>query len=183
MKRFIGWTFILLLLTVVGVSIFYKFYLPGLIADALVQEKEPAYIPTFVQTKIKKYKAPVNKGAEDVIREIHKSNVSLDQILVAIDKTEAEQVYSMLDELNDTEIKNTNQVFDLASRHFPVDFDIEVLRKPFNKNVTMAMIKKGITQANEKREEEGVDPEMAKSVIKQILRQKEQDFNKAMSGD
>lgn len=183
MKRFIGWTFILLLLTAVGVFIFYKFYLPGVIADALVQEKEPAYIPKFVQTKIRKYKAPVNKGAEDVIQEIHKSDISLDQILEAIDKTEAEQVYSMLDELSHTEIKNTNQVFDLASRHFPVNFDIEVLRAPFIKNVTMAMIQKGLAQANEKRGEEGVDPEMAKSVIKQILRQKENDFNRAVSGD
>jgi hypothetical protein len=180
MKKFIGWSLAIIVLLAISVFIFYKFYFPTLVADVLTQDKASSYIPKFVNKRIQRYKAPVNKGAADVIEEIHRSNVTLDQILEAVDNTQEEQVYEMLDELNSSKPKSTNQVFDLAKKHFPVDFDIEVLRAPFNKNVNMTMIKKGLSQANARRGEEGVDPEMAKAVVKQILRQKEKEYNRAV---
>lgn len=182
MKKFIGWMIAFLLVAGIASFIFYKFYVPVLVAEAFVEKENPAYIPRFVQARIEEYKAPVNEGASDIIVEIHRADVRLADLLEAIDRADEDQVHMMLDELSQRRITNTNQVFDIAKKYFTVDFDIEVLRKPFNENVDMAMIRKGLKQAAYYRNEDPVDPEMARAVIKQILIQKEKEYQKSMNG-
>jgi hypothetical protein len=182
MKTFFGWMVALIIIGAIAALFFYKYYLPGLVAKALVQQEEPPYIPKFVQTRISRYKAPVNKGAEDVIREMHRRNVDIDQVLKAIDETEEEQIYLMLDELNQTRVTDTDQVFNVAKKYFRTDFDLEVLRKPFNENVDTAMIRKGLKQAAYHRNEEPIDPEMAKAILKQVLVQKEREYRRNLGG-
>lgn len=160
--------------------VFYKFYLPGLVADAIVEDNAPSYMPKFVENRMKKYKAPLNKGANDVIQEIHKSDVTLEQILDAIDRTEDRQVYAALDELGRSKVKNTNQVFDIAKKYINADFDVEVLRKPFNENISMAMIKRAMGYAEGYRKDESFDPEMAKAIAKKLLIQKEKEYRQSM---
>jgi hypothetical protein len=178
MKKFGIWLLALVITAGIGAYVFYKFYLPGLVAKELVKDEESVYVPRFVKAKIRKYKAPVNKGAHDVIKEMHKSNVTLEQLLQAIDETEEEQVRGMLAELNQINLKSTDQVFDVAKKHFTPGFDIEILRKPFNDNVSLDMVKNGLKQANSYASQADLDPEMAKAVAKQILIQKEKEYNR-----
>jgi hypothetical protein len=180
MRKIVAWFVALLVLMAIGTAVFYKFYLPQVLAAAIVKEEDQAYIPMFVKAKIKEYKKPVNKGAEDVIREMHRSNVTLQQILETIDRTEPEQVDALLSELEDTRIVSTDQVFDIGKKYIAADFDLEVLRRPFTENVDTSMIKKGLRKAEYHREEAMMDPAMAKAVVKQILIQKEKEFRQAM---
>lgn len=182
MKKLLTWIVALLLIAGVGGFIFYKFYLPDLVADALITKKDtPGYIPKYIKIRVQKYKAPVNKGAEDVIQHIHERQISLDQVFKTIDETEEEQIYDILSELNHTKLKNPDQVFDIAKKHLHTDFDIEVLREPFNENVDLKLIRKGISYANAYRHDASISPEMAKAVIKRILLRKEKEFNHRMN--
>jgi hypothetical protein len=183
MKKFVAWLFAFLVLVAVAGVFFYKYYLPEMVAAALVKEEEQPYIPKFVQARIKKYKEPVNKGAEDVIREIHRSQVTLQQILETIDRTEPEQVQAMLDELSDTRIVSEDQVFDIGKKYIRADFDVEVLRVAFKENVDTSMIRKGLRQAEYHRNEVPIDPDMAKAIVKQVLIQKEKEYKRAMHQD
>jgi hypothetical protein len=180
MRKVLAWLFAFLIFTAIAGVVFYKFYLPAMLAAAIVRDEAPAYIPKFVQARIREYRAPVNKGAEDVINEMHRSNVSLQQILAAIDKTEPENVYAMLSELEETRITSTDQVFDIGKKYIDADFDLEILRRPFNENVDTAMIRKGLRTAEYHRQEALVDPAMAKAIVKQVLIQKEKEFSRAL---
>jgi hypothetical protein len=160
----------------------FKFYMRRMIANAIVSPNElPTYIPEKVREKVRKVKAPVNQGAEAIINSLHQSKkVTLDQILKAIDNVTEEQAYAMLELLNKTQIKNTDQVFDLAKEHFPVDFDVEIFRKAYHEKVSLRMIRKAIAYGNKYEQTQEMDFESARSIVKQILIQKENELNKVM---
>ena len=101
----------------------------------------------------------------------------------AEDETEEEQAYAFLDELNRSEIESPDQVFNMAKRHFPVEFNVEIFRKPFNDKVTIATIRKGVRYANMYKTKEEFDITTAKSVVKQILLQKEEEFRRMTNID
>lgn len=180
MKKFLIWVLALFIVFAVAGIIFYKVYLPGLVAEAIAEDQTPGYVPRFVEVRMKKYKAPLNKGAGDVIREIHESNVSLEQVLQAIDRTEPEQVHAALDELGNSNPKTTDEVFDIASKYVNADFNVEILRKPFNENVNMSMVKRAMGYAEGYRNDDTIDPEMAKAVAKKLLIQKEKEYRQSM---
>src|SRR5687768_5962256 len=103
MRKFALFLLTLIVIIGVGAFIFYKFYLPDMVAEALIKDETPSYVPVAVKNKLEKFKAPMNKASEDVIAQMHESNLSLDQILKAIDETEEQDVHAALYELNSTE--------------------------------------------------------------------------------
>jgi hypothetical protein len=177
-------TLIILGIICLGVACFVavQTFLPKVVAEAIVSEEEiPSYVPGKIKKKIEKIKKPLNENAEAVISTMHKSGVTLEQVLKAIDNTTEDQVYAMLDEMNATQIDNIDQVFEMAKRHFPVDFDVEAFRKPYHEKVSMKLIKKGLRYANRHRRDGDIDPESARSIVKRILIQKEKKFNEIMN--
>ncbi len=181
MKKVLIWVIGLFVVFAAAGFIFYRFYLPGLVAEAIVKDETPAYVPKFVELRMKKYKAPLNKSAGDVIREIHESNVSLEQVLEAIDRTPPRQIYAALDELDNSKPKTTDEVFNIASKYVAADFDIEILRQPFKENVDMSMVKRAMGYAEGHRNDDTIDPEMAKAVAKKLLIQKEKEYRQSMA--
>jgi hypothetical protein len=167
----------------IGSYIAFKIYMQKMIAHAIVSPNElPSYLPEKVKEKVKKVKVPVNQGAEAIIITMQQSQkVTLDQILKAIDNVTEQQAYAMLDTLNNTKIQNTDQVFDIAKQHFPVDFDVEIFRKAYREKVSMRLIKKGISYGNRFKKNQDMDFESARSILKQILIQKEHELNKVMT--
>jgi hypothetical protein len=149
------------------------------VANAMVEEEVPAFIPSAVKQKIEKYKVPLNDAAGDVVSELHKSNVDLEQVLKAIDENSDKEFYAAIDELNSAELKNSDQAFDILKKHFKTDFDMELLRNAFTKNVDVKTIRKNLKQINEYRDQQLMDPEVAKEVIKKVLIEKEEEFKKA----
>jgi hypothetical protein len=176
MRKFLIVLLLIIAMVAMGSYIFYKVYFPGVVAEAIASAETPGYLPKFLQKKIKAVSTPVNAGAEDVIKQIHLSQISIDKILAMIDNTTEKQAYLFLDELNQSELKNTDQVFDIAKKHFPADFDVEILRKPFNENVNLKMIEKGISFANNNRKLKDIDIETAKAIAKKILLEKEKEL-------
>jgi hypothetical protein len=156
--------------------VLYYFYFPQIIANAIVTDELPGYIPRRILNHIDHYRIPINKGSEDLVREIHLAKIPMQKILSAIDATSEDEAYNLLDDLNATSVKNTDQVFDIIKKHFDTDFDVEVFRKPFTENVDMKMVRKGMKYANTNRKTKDVDVETARAIIKQVLINKEKEL-------
>ena len=155
--------------------IFYQIYLPHLIAEAVIADDVPDYIPRRFQHKIEAVRRPLNKGSEDVVKEMHKANIPMEKMLAMIDHTTEAQAYGMLEELNQTKLTDTDQVFEIIKKHFPAEFDLEVFRKSFNDHVDLKMIKKAMRYGNMNRRTKDIDIETAKAIAKKILVEKEKE--------
>lgn len=160
----------------------YTVYLPDVVAESIVSGEVSPVVPDKYRHQLERAHKPVNRGADMLISTLYQASIPLEEILKAIDGISEREAYAMLDELNQTELQSQNQVFDLLKRRFPVDFDVEVLREPFRRQVSMATVRKGIASANQLRESQEVDFETARGVVKRILILKEQEFNQALTG-
>jgi hypothetical protein len=162
---------------VIAVGLYwYKNYFPDMIAEAVVSDQLPPYIPKYIQVKIEEFRKPVNAGAENMVVEMHRQNIPVEKIVETIDKATEQQTYAFLDELNAKGIKNTDQVFDIGKKYFPADYDVEVFREPFKENVDLRTIRKGIHYANVNRRSNDISIPMLKEIAKKILLQKEKDY-------
>lgn len=171
MKKLLIWGLALVILVAIGAVVFYRYYAPKLVAEAIVKEETPSYLPAGVKSKLKKYKKPINDAATDVVTSMKEKGVSIDQINTTIDELSEEDLKAMSINLKDANPQTTEQVFDLIKPHINADFDAEVLRKPFNQHVNMKMIQRAIKQLNNENAHE-MDLEIIKSVTKSILSQK-----------
>jgi ABC-type xylose transport system substrate-binding protein len=155
----------------------YEVYFPQMIAESITSE-HISLVPDQIEHRFEKIRKPVNDGAGVVVEAMHNSGVTMDQILKAIDEAREEQAYAFLDELNRSEITSPDQVFSMAKKHFPVDFNVEIFRRPFNEKVSIATIRKGVRYANIYKDKEEFDVATAKSIVKRILLEKEEEFKR-----
>lgn len=153
----------------------FRACLPHLLARAVVSKSLASYLPGQFRKKVKTIHAPINNGAEAMLKKMDESGISLDQVLAALDNTTEEDAYAFLDEVNKTQPRNTNEVFDIAKKYFHGDFDIEPFRAPFNQHFGIVQIRKAIALANVNRREKKVDLKTARKIVKEILRQKEKE--------
>jgi hypothetical protein len=168
--------FIACLLGFAGYSL-YRYYFADFIANAIVKESLPAFVPKRMQNKMKEISAPLNNSTEAMLQKMHDSDIPIDRVVKAIDNTTEEQAYDLLDDLNQAKPKNTNEVFDIAKRHLAADFDIEPFRKPFNDHVGMKDIRKGLQYANHNRTSKDIDFATAKVIFKNIVLRKEEEYS------
>lgn len=154
----------------------YQLYFPAMVAKGISNEYNFLIPPRF-HDNIEEFSEPLNDGALKTVEAMHKSGLSIDEVLKAIDEASEDQALALLDELNRTDIKDADHFFNLVKKHFPVSFDAEIFRKPFTDKVTVQNIKKGIRYANIYKERGEIDAETVKSIAKRILIQKEAEFN------
>lgn len=167
----------LLILAIVGGGIYigYREMMPALIAEATVSQSLSAYIPKRLKTRLEAIKNPFNEGAEAMIRKMHASEVPLDNVLRSIDNITEEQAYAFLDEANATKPANTDEIFSLAKKHFPAEFDVEVFRESFNEHVEMKQIRNAFVYANMNRKSNDVEFATAKAILKKLIIEKEKE--------
>lgn len=175
---------ILLVLIVVGIVIWiggyiaYTVYFPKVVAQALVSENKPPYLPKRLLNKIEEVRGPINKSTENFIIALKKADVPMTKVYDAIENTSEEQAYQMLDELNDSRITDPNQAFDIFKKHVHTDFDVEPFRATFNQNVDPKMIRRLIQYANMNRRMNEIDIPTAKAIAIQLLKEKEKEIFK-----
>lgn len=180
MKRLLVVTLVILSALGLSAYFFYRSCMADIIARAVISESIPSYVPSQIQKRLEKIRAPLNKGTEAVLKKMHESEIPLDQVLKAVDNTTEEQAYAFLDEVNSSKPGSTNQVFDIAKKYFSADFDIEVFREPFNEHITMKQVRIAIAYANANRKEKNIDVVTEKAIVKKILVEKEKGIRKSM---
>jgi hypothetical protein len=177
MKKLL-WVILILAITFcVAGFVFYKLYLPALVADVLTKAETPSYVPAFVQNKIEKYKVPINKGAGDFVTELHRQNVPVQEVINTIDETSEEEIEAALNELKDQDIKTTDEAFDIIVRHVNSEMNLEIFRAPFKRNVEVKTIQKFLSDDDFNTYRESLDPAMVKEVAKKVLLEKEAEYN------
>jgi len=172
------WIFGVLAIVIFGGYIGYKkIILPRYLAKLILDEKDaPSIIPNRYAKRLVKARKRINAGVDSTLVVIHRNNITMDQLLKAIDDVKDEDVYWCLDELNSIRITNSDQVFDIGKKYFKPDFDVELFRPDFRRYVTLPMIKKGLKYANKQRDDPEMDSETAKTIAKQILIEKEKKY-------
>jgi hypothetical protein len=176
MKKAFTISLIVIALAAIAMFVWYKQYFPKMVAEAVVAEELPAYLPRHVRMKIDEFRLPVNASAEKMIEKIHTENIPFEKVIETIDNATEEQTDAFIDELAATKITSTDQVFDIGKKHFPVDYDVEAFREPFNQNVDLRVIRKGIAYASANRRSNDVDLVTLKEIAKKILVQKEKEY-------
>jgi hypothetical protein len=176
MKKLLIVLLVLVVVAVIGGMLWYKHYFPKMVAEAVAAEELPAYIPQHIQVKINEFRKPVNASAEKVIEKMHEENIPFQKLIETIDNATEEQTNGLIEELASTSLQSTNQVFDIGIKHFPVDYDVEAFREPFNQNVDIRLIRKAINYANTNRQTNDVDLPTLKEIAKKVLVQKEKEY-------
>src|SRR6188768_830020 len=83
----------------------YQAYFPIMVAKSFDSETS-SLLPKEMKRKIEKVRQPVNDGANTIIAQIHQSDdVTLEDVLRAIDNASEEQAFALLDTLNTMKIK------------------------------------------------------------------------------
>lgn len=176
MKKILGWILAVVLILAIGGTLLYKFYLPQMIAEAVITDgASPAYVPKVVERQISRYKVPISNAATDIVKSMRASDITMDQVFEAIDKTEPQHIQMAFDELQKADLKTPDDAFNIFKKHINADFDVELLREPFTKNVNMKMIRVATKKANQYNED-SVDADLVKAIIKNILLQKEKEL-------
>lgn len=157
----------------------YKAIMPGIIAEAVTSDSLPEYIPKRLHTRVEAIRKPINKGTGAMIETMHESNIPLEMVLAAIDDVTEEQAYGFLDEINRVNPSSTDEVFNVAKKHFPTGFDPEVFREPFKKHFQMKQIRNAIAYANLNRKSNDVDIATAKAILKKIIIEKDKEVANA----
>ena len=157
----------------VGGYYLYRTVMTDVIAEVVIADSLPDYIPKRIQSRIQGITAPVNKGAEAVLHQMHTSDIPMEQLLAVIDETSEAQVYSLIDELNNTRPESTDEVFTIAKKHIAADFDPEIFRKSFTDQVSMKQVRKALFYADQNRRTHDLDFDIAKAIVKKYsLRKK-----------
>lgn len=173
---------IVAILAVGGYFIYIRFILPQQIASAIINEKAaPKLLPNRYEKQFVKSRDRINSGADSVLRILHRKNISLQQLLKAIDEVDENDAYRFLDELSTTTIVSSDQVFSIGKKYFKPDFDVETLRELFRKRVSVSQIKRAIALAIKHRDEGDISPEIFRSVVKQVLIEKEKKISKELN--
>lgn len=175
MKRFLLISALILLFLSIGGYYLYRAVMPEIIAEAVVSDSMPGYIPKRLQPRVEAIRKPINKGTQAMIETMHDSGISLGEVLKAVDNITENQAYAFLDEIDQNHPTSSDEVFDVAKKYFPTDFDAEVFREPFMKHFEMKQIRNAIAYANLNRKSNDVDLPTAKAILKKIIIEKEKE--------
>ncbi|MEO7990611.1 MAG: hypothetical protein ABI663_13780 [Chryseolinea sp.] len=154
-----------------------KILLPYYVARIILNDETSKLLPKRYEKRIVKSRKRISSSIDSVLVISYRENISLEQLLRAIDEVKEEQVYKFLDELNTTNITSSDQVFDIGKKHFKADFDVELFRAVFQDKAPVDLIKKGLALANKHREDDDLSPEIIRSVAKQLLIEKDKKYN------
>lgn len=153
----------------------YRSIMPEIVAEAMVSESLPGYIPKRLQTRVEAIRKPINRGTQAMIERMHDSEIPLQKVLEAVDNITEDEAYAFLDEVNKVNPSSTDEIFDVAKKHFKSDFDPEVFREPFKKHFELKQIRSAIDYANLNRSSNDVDIATAKAILKKIIIEKERE--------
>jgi hypothetical protein len=180
MKKLLTYLVIVIVVISAGGYILYYFFLPDIVANAMLGEESQPYLPKRISNYLEPYREMVNEGTEEMLVTMEQNDISLEQILEALDQTTEAQVYTFIDSLKASNYKTPDDVFNVAKKSFPVDFDPEVFRSTFNEHVKVRLIKKGIVYATLNKKTKDVDFETIKAIARKILIEKEKEFRESL---
>lgn len=153
----------------VSCAIVYYYVLPGYAASLILKEEIPGYIPKQYSAKIEEIKKPIAKYSEDVFKIADSLDMSLEFILKVIDNTDSKEIMDVYYALENKEITNTEEVYDLIMDKVTfTGFDPGHFKNAFIKFATPGRINRLLRYAEEHEFATSVGPDVSKKIAKQL---------------
>lgn len=148
----------------------YRFYLPSMIATTLTSEKPSRFIPDDMQEKVKNLRLKIDREIDDLPVLLKETRLTVDDLLVMIDRANPDQFARAIEEIKNTSITSTNQIFDICMKHIKIDgYDLEVFRGPFVQNTSIRNIQEAIGKIEQNELITSMGIPVLKQTAKKIL--------------
>ncbi len=147
----------------------YKYFLPGYLADVIMQDSIPQFIPDSYKEKVKNIHEPLNKYNKQILEVADSLDLSLDQVLQIIESIDPNEVLKVYHLLENKNIEDSDEVFSLIEQNITIkDVNIKSYQQLFNKYATPARINRGLRYAEKHELIASLAPETAKKIAKKI---------------
>jgi len=148
----------------------YKVLLPSYIANAVLSESPPAYLPEKYKIQLEKIQSPIKNYSKDMMRVSDSLQLSKDFILTAIDNVDPDEVLAVYTQLEAKHITDSNEVFNLIVKEIKIDnINISLYRELFAKHMTPNRINRALRYAESHKLATSLAPNTAKMIAKQLV--------------
>ena len=181
MKKLLKFALIILVLLLAAYG-GYRFYLPSLIADALMSDQPSALVPPGMREKVSNLKTKVDREIRKVPVFLKEHKIGYEDLLNIIDRASPDDLRDAYHEIVTTRITSTNQVFDIGMKHIEImGYDLEIFRSPFIQYVTVGDINKAIKKIEENELLTSMSIPVAKETVKKILESSRQEIQQELN--
>jgi hypothetical protein len=138
-----------LILAVIGVIAYagYRYYLPSMIAEALISDEPSSLVPAEMQEKVERVKLKIDEEIEKLPAFMKENKIEYEDIQVIVDRADPDQFIDAYREIATTRITSTDQVFDIGMKHIRISgYDLEIFRAAFVENTSVEDIQKAIVK-------------------------------------
>jgi hypothetical protein len=148
----------------------YRFYLPSMIAATLTSEQPSRLIPADMQGKVKSLKLKIDREIADLPVLLKETRLTVDDLLIMIDRANPDQFAQAIEEMKNTRLTSTDQIFDICMKHIKINgYDLEVFRGPFVQNSSVGNIREAVAKIEQNEFITSMGIPVLKQTAKQIL--------------
>ncbi len=171
MKKVLTVLLVLLVLATLGSLIFYRFYMPKMVATTITSdEPPPSILPEKVKKTIIKARVELDKQMTDVPVKLEQLGLTFDDVIDIVEVVDTDQIEAAIEELQSTELKSVDQAFDIGLKHVNVDgYDLSIFREVFKEKATLDKIRKGLLKTRDNDLMTAIRITVARETVRQIL--------------
>ena len=173
---------IVAILAIGGVAL-YNYMLPKMIVAAInSDDPPPAILPPKVKKKVQVIKDNINERVDQIAVVLDTSDLEFDDILMLVDKVDADEVIATINMLQQTEIVDNEQVFDIVIDNINFHgFDVERFREPFKKHVRVKRIQRTLRRIQEEDLLNAISVPVARRTAKMLLEEKREQIESRLN--
>lgn len=148
----------------------YRVYLPNMIATTLTSEEPSRLIPDGMLEKVKDLRVKIDREVDDLPVLLIETRLTVDDLLIMIDRANPDQFEKAIEEIRNTSVTSTDQIYDICMKHIKIDgYDLEVFRGPFVQNTSVRNIQEAIGKLEQNEFITSMGIPVLKQTAKQIL--------------
>lgn len=168
---------IAVVMVLIGSFYFYKKEIPKMAAKAIVKGEYSPIVPTKIQNKVNAARQEVNEKVEKTLMVSMSNNITIDQLFSAIDQVDKQEVRKAYDLIKEKNITDPQEAFEVAYDNIKIEaFDPLVLKPAYDEIIKKHHVLMGLNLIEKYNLFETLDVAMARSVVKQILVQKQEEI-------
>jgi len=163
-----------LVIVCLGLAAFFYFQrkiVPNLIAKSLRTNSEESYlIPGRLKPTIAKARIELNKQMDSIPKLLNSLHLTFDELIYITETLDANQVIQSINELSKTELRDTDQVFNILKKNITIEgYDLELFRNAFKEKVTLDKVERALKKINDNQLTTTVSIPVARETVKQVL--------------
>jgi hypothetical protein len=158
---------------IIGGYFSFQYFYPRIVADAIVSNRYSEIIPKRYRDQFTLVGDTINQRVTRLLEITEDKGITINDLLMAIDEIEEQDVRNMIAELYVTKIDSIEQVYEIGTRHIKITiFDPELLKEPFLRHVEVHHVRKGLKYIKKHDLENQLSAKSGRKIAKQIIIQK-----------